>query len=123
MWNAGRDEEWYGSLNHNVYGTPSDWMYRHVAGLRQAKGSIAYQSIEFAPGLTLPISSASCERETVRGRVAIAWHKTENGAEVILTVPHNSQAKLLVPCGYTVSDGRTEYAEGEYRVILQKSGK
>ena len=120
MWNAGLDGEWCGSLNHNVYGVPGDWMYRHVAGLRQSKGSIAYRSIEFAPGLTLPITSAFCERETVRGRAAIAWHKTEDGAEVTLTVPHDSRASLIVPCGYSVSGGRTEYGEGEYRVILQK---
>ena len=118
-WGGGKVVEWSGSHNHNALCSVGDWLYRYVAGLKQAKDSVAYNKIEFCPALQLPINSVSYKHETVKGLAAISWCKKGDVAEIEICVPKGSEAVLTIPKEYKTTN--TVFSEGKHTIILQKA--
>ncbi len=120
-WGGGKVVPWGGSLNHNALCPVGEWLYRHVAGMRPEKNSVAYEKIVFAPALELPIDSAACSHKTVRGDASISWRKDGNTATVDICVPKGSTARLIVPNGYAMRNyDNNLFTEGTYSVTLEK---
>lgn len=120
-WGGGKVVPWSGSHNHNALCSVGEWLYRHVAGMRPEKDSVAYDKIIFAPALELPIDSAACSHNTIRGDASISWHKDGNNATINICVPTGSTARLIVPNGYELFDSSDlTFDSGEYTITLKK---
>ena len=83
------------SFNHYAYGAIGDWMYRRVAGLREA--APGYKEIVVAPQPGGNLKNASAELETVYGPAKSSW-KIENGVFTFTAViPANTTAQIVLP--------------------------
>ncbi|MBR6427256.1 MAG: family 78 glycoside hydrolase catalytic domain [Clostridia bacterium] len=120
MWNAGRDEEWYGSLNHNVYGSVVDFIERYVAGVRQADGSAGWSHAVIQPAIWKKIGSIGIERETVKGTLSVKteYDPAEKTTEMSLKIPDGCTATIILPDG--MRDGvPSAVKHGEYRFRIK----
>jgi alpha-L-rhamnosidase len=84
------------SRNHHMFGAIVQWLYEDYAGLRPL--TPGYGAIEFRPGASKdepgPVSASF---ESVRGRVATRWRRTDAGFELDVTVPPTATAVVYVP--------------------------
>jgi len=83
------------SRNHHFFGTPVQWMYESLAGIRSLEPG--YEKIVFKPEIPGDLDYLSASVETVRGRVAAEWRATPNGLEVDVTVPPTAVGVVHLP--------------------------
>ncbi|WP_181801987.1 family 78 glycoside hydrolase catalytic domain [Streptomyces shenzhenensis] len=93
----------HNSLNHYSKGAVIRFLHTHTLGLRQAPGSIAWESFEVAPVLHPSLTWARGTHESPQGTIAAEWRRT--GAELTITVdvPPLSTARVVFPDGTTES--------------------
>lgn len=126
-------ENWQGSLpsgaagsnNHIMFGgNVGTISYTSLAGLKNAKGSVAWRNISMRP---LPeaidrLGFANASVRTPRGLAAISWQKQgDHSLEVNVTVPAGSTATVALPARLggsqvvTVAEsGLTVWSNGKY---------
>lgn len=94
------------SLNHVVFGSIGDWLYRKVAGLSFDEANPAYKRALIHPHPGGDLTMASAELETMVGRFKTDW--TLDGKLFILnvTIPANASALIVFPS--TTISGITE---------------
>lgn len=97
------------SRNHHMFGAIVQWLYEDYAGVRPL--APGYGTIEFRPGAAKddpgPVSASL---ESVRGRVATRWRRTDAGFELDVTVPPTATAVVHVPA--PEGHGVTEIGSG-----------
>ena len=98
------------SFNHYAFGCVGDFLYRRVLGIRNA--GIGYDRILLAPEYACPLQKVSGTYDSVRGKIALAWEKTEEGIRISGSIPANITAVLRLPDGE-----ETELGNGTFRVL------
>lgn len=87
------------SLNHYAFGCVDDWLYRRIAGIQAT--APGYRTAMIDPDLACGVDSVRAHVGTPYGRLAVAWHRDGDTAEIHVTVPHGITATLagevLVP--------------------------
>jgi alpha-L-rhamnosidase len=87
------------SFNHYAYGAIGDWLYRVVAGIDTDPAYPGYRKIIIRPQIGPGLTHARAEQETPYGRVVSGWKKENNQIILDITVPPNTDAKLILPVG------------------------
>lgn len=82
------------SMNHYAFGCVDDWLYRRVAGLQPAQPGFRHSRIE--PDVDGLFASASARHTTPHGDLAVDWHREGNEVSVVVEVPHNTTAELVL---------------------------
>lgn len=83
------------SFNHYAYGAIGDWMYRTVAGIREA--APGYKKIIIAPEPGGGLTNASASLMSPYGLIKSGW-KIQNGIfRLEVTVPPNATADVVLP--------------------------
>jgi hypothetical protein len=85
------------SQNHFMLGHGEEWFYRGLAGLSVDMSESPENAIVLAPSFLQGVSSASASYNSTMGEIAVAWHRSSQGASVEVTVPPGTQAHLLLP--------------------------
>ncbi|WP_436535837.1 family 78 glycoside hydrolase catalytic domain [Actinoplanes sp. HUAS TT8] len=85
------------SLNHYAYGCVDDWLYRRVAGIRAT--SPGYRTATIEPDLAAGVDSVRAHVGTPYGRLAVAWQRDGDRADIHVTVPYGITATLVTPAG------------------------
>ncbi|WP_299057408.1 alpha-L-rhamnosidase [uncultured Polaribacter sp.] len=103
-WNSYSKTEGYNpmsmnSLNHYAYGAIGEWMYERIAGISPIEAG--YKTIEIAPQVREPLTSASATLNTPYGKVSSSWEMKANVFQLSVTVPPNTSAKISVPADTT----------------------
>ncbi len=92
-------EETSRSRDHYFHGTVVQWLIEDVVGLTGADDG--WSTFDVAPCFLQPSHDgpkrAAFELETVRGRVAVAWRRAGDRAEVELEVPPGATARVTLP--------------------------
>jgi alpha-L-rhamnosidase len=84
------------SLDHKMYGTIGDWMYRNVAGLDLDPFNPGFKHIIIKPLPGNGVSSARAEYGSDYGRIISDWNL--NGDLTLnVTIPVNTTAKVQIP--------------------------
>ncbi|MFF3877298.1 alpha-L-rhamnosidase C-terminal domain-containing protein [Streptomyces sp. NPDC001978] len=112
-------EDWQGvdengdaheSLNHYSKGAVIRFLRTHTLGLRQAPGSVAWESFEVA---SVPHPSLTWARGSYappQGRIEVGWQADGDDIRISVTASHSTVAKVVFP------DGTTEtVTDGSYR--------
>ncbi|MDQ3788566.1 MAG: alpha-L-rhamnosidase, partial [Actinomycetota bacterium] len=84
------------SFNHYALGSVGEWLYRGIAGLGQAPGSVGYRDLLIRPRPG-HLTSASARYESVRGTVATDWAIADGRLTLAVTVPPGATATVHVP--------------------------
>jgi|YelNatPaOPRAMG01_1025707.scaffolds.fasta_scaffold28005_2 alpha-L-rhamnosidase len=85
------------SHNHIMLGSLGAWFYRALGGIHLGPEGEGYRHILIAPNMVEDLRSASASIETVRGQVSCSWKHGQGTIEMDVTVPANSDAKIVVP--------------------------
>jgi len=85
------------SNNHMMLGHLMEWFYNGLAGIRQAAGSTGFSTLEIAPQPVEGISWVKAGFNTLYGSVQVAWKKEGRRFSLDVTVPANTQARILLP--------------------------
>lgn len=84
------------SFNHYALGSIGEWLYRGVAGLDQAPGSVGYREVLVRPRPG-DLASAEASHESVRGTVATRWTRRDGMFHLQVTVPPGATATVHIP--------------------------
>ncbi|MCO6003831.1 glycoside hydrolase family 78 protein [Actinoallomurus purpureus] len=88
------------SFNHYALGSVGEWLYRGLAGLDQAPGSVAYREPLIRPRpFRRPGEShwAEASHESARGRIAVRWEQDDDGLRLAVSVPPGATATVHIP--------------------------
>ncbi len=107
------------SHNHPMFGSVGSWLYKALAGINQADGSVGFEGIRFEPQMVRDLKSASGSTRTVRGDVACSWSRKNKGVRVEVAVPVGSSAEVVIPRWnfrnvVITESGETVWAEGKF---------
>lgn len=83
------------SFNHYAYGAIGQWLYERVAGIKPKEAG--YKEIEIAPIPGGPLTSAKASYNSPYGKVNSSWKMKNGSFELIVTVPSNTTATIVVP--------------------------
>ena len=116
------------SLNHYSYGSVTEWIFRHAAGLEQKE--CGFKKARIAPELNYKIGGVAAEYDSPAGLYKSAW-KTTDGKTVELQfeVPFDCEADIILPYAdesafsdksnpllKNMTDGICHVAAGKYAV-------
>ncbi len=85
------------SQNHFMLGHGEEWFYRGLAGLSFDMSRSPEDAINLAPSFLPGVTTASASYRSTMGEIAIAWHRSSQGAWVEVTVPPGTEAHLKLP--------------------------
>ncbi|HPS01425.1 MAG TPA: family 78 glycoside hydrolase catalytic domain [Candidatus Sumerlaeota bacterium] len=89
------------SHNHPMFGSVSEWFYRHVAGIAPAPDAVGFDRIVIAPKPGGGLTWATGVYRSVRGRVRCHWERAaSDGGDKLkmeVEIPANTVAEIHVP--------------------------
>jgi len=94
----------HGSYNHIMYGGFGAWLYRGLAGLDRASGSLGWQNLKISPPSPANVSkfltSASADVDTPIGMASVSWNSApESDDTCVAAAPENSVATFTCTGG------------------------
>ena len=116
------------SNNHFMLGHLMEWFYAGLAGIKQAKNSVAYNKIEIKPQPVGDITFAKATYHSPYGEIVSDWKKDGVSFELDVEIPVNTTATIYIPAKTNqpvTINGRSvtaKYADGK-AVIKVGSGK
>ncbi|WP_217422730.1 family 78 glycoside hydrolase catalytic domain [Streptomyces sp. 8P21H-1] len=93
------------SLNHYSKGAVIRFLYTHTLGLRQALGSVAWESFVVAPVPHPSVNWARGSYDGPRGTITVEWRSTDDAMEIAVDVPPASTATVVFPDGEEIKAG------------------
>lgn len=99
------------SLNHYSKGAVIRFLHTHTLGLKQAPGSVAWESIviEPVPGPTLTWARGS--HESPQGTVRVEWRIEDGEFKICADLPAATTAQVVFPDGTTAQAGPGVFRE------------
>lgn len=91
------------SNNHMMLGHLMEWFYTGLGGIYQDEGSIAYNNIIIAPKPVGNINWVKCNFHSAKGLISSAWKKTKDNFTLVVEIPPDASAKVILPEVYTKS--------------------
>lgn len=82
------------SFNHYAFGCVGDWLYRYIAGINP--GEPGYKTSIIEPHTDCGLTSAAAEINTKYGKLSSSWTKTDNLVTLIVEVPANTTATVVL---------------------------
>jgi alpha-L-rhamnosidase len=85
------------SHNHPMFGSVGAWLYKALAGINQAPGSVGFKRIRMAPQMVRDLGFAAGSTRTVRGEVSSSWSRDERSVRLEAVIPVGSDAEIVMP--------------------------
>ncbi|MFA5262771.1 MAG: family 78 glycoside hydrolase catalytic domain [Opitutaceae bacterium] len=85
------------SHNHPMFGSVSEWLYKALAGIQPAPDAVGFDKIVIRPQPVGDLAWVKASYDSVRGKVASAWEKTDGKLRLHVTIPANATALVHVP--------------------------
>lgn len=83
------------SYNHFSLGSVVGWIYQYVLGIQPA--SSGFQTIRIQPHIANGLTHARGHYDSIRGRVAVHWQKSDGKLYFETEIPANVKANLILP--------------------------
>lgn len=89
-------EYWGGrrSHSHPMFGAAATELFRSILGIHQTDDSVGYESVRIAPPLLSELRNAQGYITTVRGKIAVNYHRTDSEITFMIEIPENVSAVL-----------------------------
>lgn len=104
-WEGTKAQGGVASLNHYSKGAVCEWLFGEMCGIN-VDGENKFR---IAPKPGGRLTYARAEYQSVYGKVACGWQKTEKGCTYAVTIPSNCKAEILLPNGEKHAVGAGEY--------------
>jgi hypothetical protein len=86
------------SNDHLMLGHLMEWFYSGLAGIKQAKNSIAFKNIEISPQAVGDVTSVKASYRSPYGIIRSEWTKQGYDFELNVEIPVNTSATIFIPC-------------------------
>jgi alpha-L-rhamnosidase len=96
LWNL-RQGPSMNSHNHPMFGSVGSWLYKALAGINLATGSVGFEKIRLAPQVVRDLRYAAGSVRTVRGTVSSSWSRDERSIRIEVVIPVGSEAEVVLP--------------------------
>ena len=102
-------EMWSGkaSRNHIMFGEPSAWMYRYLAGISPL--APGFRKVRFAPNFVSMVNHVRAEHTAPAGTVASEWTRDGGTIRCRFTLPRGITAAVELPGIRQEIDGSSEF--------------
>ena len=134
-WNSWTKETGFGdvdmnSFNHYAYGAVGEWFYETICGIQpltDSPDSAGFHRFRLAPVPGKRLTHASAVYDSISGRIASAWKRTDKSFVWNFEVPCNTEAEIICPFGKKLPktagirpDGKGNLVAqpGTYRIVL-----
>lgn len=94
IWEYWPQEGIYRSYNHPMFGAVVAHLFDYVLGIRQEQGTVGYEKIVIRPQLTEKLNRASGSRAVPAGTVSVAYEKTGDMVEWVISIPEGLDARF-----------------------------
>ncbi|OTA68073.1 glycoside hydrolase family 78 protein [Hypoxylon sp. EC38] len=103
------------SFNHYAFGSVANWIHQVIGGLAPAKEGWKVAKVNVIPGGNITWSKASYL--SPYGKFSTEWNVNDTGFHLVLGVPPNTNADVILPGGETqrVGSGIHEISYPEFR--------
>jgi alpha-L-rhamnosidase len=105
------------SHDHVMFGSVGSWFYRSLGGINLGQDSVGYRHIRIEPQIVRDLTWVSASVETIRGTVSSSWTHTPGSITMNVTIPVNSDAKIVIPREEDMTEGTV--SEGGH-VVFEK---
>jgi alpha-L-rhamnosidase len=85
------------SHNHPMFGSVGAWLYKALAGINLAPGSVGFEKIRIAPQMVRDLRHAAGSTRTLRGEVSSSWSRDERTVRLEVVIPVGSDAEVVIP--------------------------
>ncbi len=85
------------SHNHPMFGSVSEWFYKVIGGIAPAPDAVGFNRILIRPQPVGDLTWANTHYDSVRGRIATAWRKSDTQFDLDVTIPVGSTARVFLP--------------------------
>jgi alpha-L-rhamnosidase len=85
------------SHNHPMFGSVGSWLYKALAGINQAPGSVGFEKIRIAPQMVRDLRFAAGTTRTIKGEVSSSWSRDERNVRLEAVIPVGSEAEISLP--------------------------
>ena len=85
------------SNNHFMLGHLMEWFYSGLAGIRPSAGAVAFGEVDVRPELVGDVTAVDARFDSPYGRMVSRWTKKGNGLRLIVVIPANTRATILLP--------------------------
>lgn len=89
------------SNNHMMLGHIKEWFFSGLAGIRPAKGTVAFKEVDIRPQLVGDVTAAEGSYHSPYGMIRSNWKKTNNKFELNVEIPANTTATIYLPANST----------------------
>lgn len=97
------------SLNHHFWGDVSAWFYTYLAGMRINPTGKDATNVDIKPLFPEKLNSVSAYHDTPVGRISVSWERTNEQSFILkIESAENLHGKIVLPEGFTFSDGSEE---------------
>jgi alpha-L-rhamnosidase len=113
------------SFDHFAFGSVGEWMMGWLLGLRPDEQAPGWKHFLVAPAPTAKVTSARGSHDTIRGRIEVAWTKTDGAFELEVLVPAGTSATVRLPArsGATITEGGKPLADAAPHATLARSAE
>ncbi|MFV0329317.1 MAG: family 78 glycoside hydrolase catalytic domain [Dysgonomonas sp.] len=136
LWNGNTADPAMNSHNHvMLLGDLLIWYYECLAGISTDKDIVGFKKINMSPIFPDRLDYINASYESVYGKIASEWRKSDEEVEWKIEIPANTSADVLLPKGMAlkkgqkssvknekVVDGTTSFSipSGEYTLLVNK---
>lgn len=105
--------------NHQMFGSVVEYFYKYLAGIQspmEGKTTKGYKHVHIQPYVPDKLEAAAASVSTVSGKIVSAWEKGTGEFRISVTIPANTTASLVIPCGngnVTIAENNTLVWENE----------
>jgi alpha-L-rhamnosidase len=88
------------SFNHYSLGSVGEWLWRSVAGIDQAPGSLAYRDLVIEPHFDSRMDGLTARFDSPRGLIQVRWRRSDLDVDIDVEIPPGRPAEIrLVAAG------------------------
>lgn len=125
LWEHWRFSDNTFSHNHPMFGSVSEWFYKHAAGIAVDPEAVGADKFIISPKLTDRLDWARATYDSVRGPVVCDWRKKKGRFFLNIALPVGATAKVCIPVDDSagVLEGNTPAAQvAHVRFVRRKNG-
>ena len=122
------------SWNHVMFGSTSEFFFRHLAGIQQAPGTVGFRSIRFHPSILLTphllsvcanLSAVNASMRRPRGEIAASWacNPTHEGITYAISTPVGVPSTVHLPVASTQAPTVVRVVDGGSAVVVWDGSK
>ncbi len=95
IWETWDGKEW--SLNHIMFGSVSGWLYKTLAGIKPDPEEPGFKHFYVEPFFPDSLEWVNAQHKSMYGTIRVYWKREQDSLILLLTVPANTSATLILP--------------------------